>query len=269
MANKEGNPSSLPVDQEIEQLTGMARDEAILAHQDKLEKEIKESTQLISEKLPLSVLTDEFKSDPVYCQKVEDLLTKHRFIRKTRGDGNCFFRAFGFAYFETLLTDKEELHRFIGIAKKSKDELISLGFPAFTLEDFHDTFMEAVQSIQDKPSLENLIETYCDQGISDYLVVYFRLLTSGELKKRADFYKDFIEAGRTVKEFCSQEVEPMSKESDHIHIIALTNALEVGIRVAYLDRGEGGKVNCHDFPDGCTPQVMLLYRPGHYDILYS
>eukprot|EP00057_Strongylocentrotus_purpuratus_P028333 XP_011682807.1 PREDICTED: ubiquitin thioesterase OTUB1-like [Strongylocentrotus purpuratus] len=206
MANKDVKPVSM--DQEIEQLTGMARDEAILAHQDKIEKEIKESTQLVSEKMPLSVLADEFKSDPVYCQKIDDLLTTHRFIRKTRGDGNCFFRAFGFAYFETLLTDKVELHRFIGIAKKSKEELILLGFPAFTLEDFHDTFMEAVRSIQDKPSLENLVETYCDQGISDYLVVYFRLLTSGELQKRADFYQDFIEGGRTVKEFCSQVSSP-------------------------------------------------------------
>ena len=64
--------------------------------------------------------------------------------------------------------------------------------------------MEAVQSVQDKPSLENLVETYCDQGISDYLVVYFRLLTSGELQKKAEFYQNFIEGGRTVKEFCSQ-----------------------------------------------------------------
>lgn len=267
MANKE--VKTLAIDQEIEQLTGMARDEAILAQQEKIEKEMKESTPLVSEMLPLSVLTDEFKSDPVYCQKVEDLSTKHRSIRKTRGDGNCFFRAFGFAYFETLLTDKVELHRFMGIAQKSKDELISLGFPAFTLEDFHDTFMEAVQSIQDKPSLETVEETFRDQGISDYLVVYFRLLTSGELQKQAEFYQNFIEGGRTVKEFCSQEVEPMSKESDHIHIIALTNALGAGIRVAYLDRGEGGKINCHDFPEGCAPQITLLYRPGHYDILYS
>ncbi|XP_071507559.1 ubiquitin thioesterase OTUB1-like [Diadema antillarum] len=266
MANKEEKPLT---DQEIEQFSGMARDEAIIAQVDKIEKEMKESTALVSDKLPLSVLTDEFRSDPVYSQKIEDLLTKHRFIRKTRGDGNCFFRAFGFAYFETLLTDKVELHRFIGIAKESKDELINLGFPSFTLEDFHDTFMEAVQSLQDQPSVDKLVDTFCDQGISDYLVVYFRLLTSGELQKQSEFYQNFIEGGRTVKEFCSQEVEPMAKESDHIHIIALTTALSVGIRVAYLDRGEGGKVNCHDFPEGCTPQLTLLYRPGHYDILYS
>ena len=67
-----------------------------------------------------------------------------------------------------------------------------------------------------------------------------------------------------------QDVEPMFRESDHIHIIALTSAVKVGVRVEYMDRGEGGKVNAHDFPNSSTnPQVFLLYRPGHYDVLYK
>lgn len=67
-----------------------------------------------------------------------------------------------------------------------------------------------------------------------------------------------------------QEVEPMAKESDHIHIIALTDALGVCVRVVYMDRGGDSSVNLHDFPeDGSTPLVTLLYRPGHYDILYQ
>lgn len=66
-----------------------------------------------------------------------------------------------------------------------------------------------------------------------------------------------------------QEVEPMCKESDHIHIIALAQALNVSILVEYMDRGEGGATNPHVFPEGSEPKVYLLYRPGHYDILYK
>lgn len=66
-----------------------------------------------------------------------------------------------------------------------------------------------------------------------------------------------------------QEVEPMCKESDHIHIIALAQALNVSIQVEYMDRGEGGTTNPHVFPEGSEPKVYLLYRPGHYDILYK
>lgn len=71
-----------------------------------------------------------------------------------------------------------------------------------------------------------------------------------------------------VADFCHQEVEPMYKESDHIHIIAACAALNTGVRVVYMDRGNNKSVTEHDFPEGCTPAVHLLYRPGHYDILY-
>ena len=53
----------------------------------------------------------------------------------------------------------------------------------------------------------------------------------------------------------------MCKESDHIHIIALAQALSVSIQVEYMDRGEGGTTNPHVFPEGSEPKVYLLYRP--------
>ena len=109
-----------------------------------------------------------------------------------------------------------------------------------------------------------------EQSLSDYIIVYLRLLTSARLLENAVFFENFIEDGLTVPEFCHREVEPMAKESDHIHVIALSEFLGVCIRVVYMDRGEGGTVNHHDFPeDGGPPHVTLLYRPGHYDILYS
>lgn len=77
----------------------------------------------------------------------------------------------------------------------------------------------------------------------------------------------------------------MGEESDHVHITALSDALGVPIRVVYLDRSScdngGVSVNHHDFvPAGSdapkasegsekvTPSITLLYRPGHYDLLY-
>ena len=65
-----------------------------------------------------------------------------------------------------------------------------------------------------------------------------------------------------------QEVEPMGRESDHIHIIALSSALKTGVLVEYMDRA-GDACNQLVFPDGSQPSIHLLYRPGHYDILYS
>ena len=45
------------------------------------------------------------------------------------------------------------------------------------------------------------------------------MLTSKQLQLEGEFYQNFMEGGRTVAEFCNTEVEPMYKESDHIHII--------------------------------------------------
>lgn len=66
----------------------------------------------------------------------------------------------------------------------------------------------------------------------------------------------------------------MGRESDHIHIVALTKALKVPVCVEYMDR-EGHSCNSFNFNpndevDSATvkPDLTLLYRPGHYDILY-
>ena len=53
-----------------------------------------------------------FNHNSLFCTQLQDLLAHCSYVRKTRGDGNCFFRAFGFAYLEKLLQDKAELHRY-------------------------------------------------------------------------------------------------------------------------------------------------------------
>ncbi|ELK28880.1 Ubiquitin thioesterase OTUB1 [Myotis davidii] len=129
--------------------------------------------------------------------------------------------------------------------------------------------MDLIEQVEKQTSVADLLASFHDQSTSDYLVVYLRLLTSGYLQRESKFFEHFIEGGRTVKEFCQQEVEPMCKESDHIHNVALAQALNVSIQVEYMDRGEGTTTNPHIFPEGSEPKVYLLYRPGHYDILYK
>ncbi|KAF7989929.1 hypothetical protein HCN44_008603 [Aphidius gifuensis] len=246
------------------------QDELILQQQRSIEKEISESIPLVGDKESLKDLEKEYEGDEIYLSKVKVLGQKYSHIRRTRPDGNCFFRAFSYAYLEKLINNKDEYNKFCDLASKSKDNLVALGFPHFTVEDFHDTFMEVIKKVggETDVSRSELHRFFNEQGYSDYIVVYLRLITSGQLQKEADFYQNFIEGGRTVVEFCHQEVEPMYKESDHIHIIAMSTALNTGVRVRYMDRGAGTEVTAHDFPEGSTPAVHLLYRPGHYDILY-
>jgi len=75
------------------------------------------------------------------------------------------------------------------------------------------------------------------------------------------------------------QIEPCNHESDYLQIVCLSNLLRVGVRVAYLDQsGQHGasssgdaaseQMHTYDFPEGASPRVHLLYRPGHYDVLY-
>ncbi|NXS75833.1 OTUB1 thioesterase, partial [Pandion haliaetus] len=247
----------------------LAYDEAIMAQQDRIQQEIAVQNPLVSERLELAVLYKEYaEDDHIYQQKIKDLLQKYSYIRKTRPDGNCFYRAFGFAHLEALLEDGQELQRCATLGfppgcpppKSSGSLLCRPGVP---------WFMELIERVERRVPLPELLAAFNEPSTSDYLVVYLRLLTSGCLQRHRRFFEQFLEGGRSIKEFCQQEVEPMCKESDHIHIIALARALHVSILVEYMDRGEGGATNPHVFPEGSQPRVCLLYRPGHYDILYK
>ncbi|KAL5008456.1 hypothetical protein ScPMuIL_014037 [Solemya velum] len=245
-------------------------DEETLAQQKEIEREIVDTQQLVGERVSFDRLIREYaQEDEIYREKIEHLKNLYSCVRKTRGDGNCFYRAFGFAYLEKLLVDRTDVERFKDVVSKSLKVLVGLGFPQFTIEDFHETFLDIVNKVTNHCTHQELIDTFNDQGLSDYIVVYLRLIVSGHLQQEAEFFANFIEGDRTVKEFCNQEVEPMGKESDHIHLKALTDALGVCIRVEYMDRVDTHTCNHINFPEDSKPTIVLLYRPGHYDILYS
>jgi ubiquitin thioesterase protein OTUB1 len=64
-------------------------------------------------------------------------------------------------------------------------------------------------------------------------------------------------------------------ESDEIHIVTMANAFGVTVKIANLDPAPAPKgINYHEISPmdplniANMPIVTLLYRPGHYDVLY-
>lgn len=250
--------------------------EAIKNQERLIEKEIADRIPFVSARIPIQELKSDYQADDdIYQNKIRNLEKDYAFLRRTRPDGNCFFRAFGFAYFESLLdgANQDELDSFISFTKQSKEDLVKLGLPSVTIEDFFDVFLEVLMHIKDKQieTSEQLLERFCNQTVSDYIVVYFRLITSGYLQRNEETFANFLVGTSSVVDFCKTEVEPMYRESDHIHVVAITSALKVKIRIIYMDRADGS-VNAHDFPEHqdrpTECRIHLLYRPGHYDVLY-
>lgn len=68
-------------------------------------------------------------------------------------------------------------------------------------------FMDLIEACDKQPSMAELLNSFNEQSVSDYLVVYLRLVTSGYLQREDEFFQYFIEGGRTVREFCQQVSE--------------------------------------------------------------
>ncbi|GAV03635.1 hypothetical protein RvY_14031-2 [Ramazzottius varieornatus] len=112
-----------------------------------IEAEIKQNLAFISEKEDVSILEEEYE-DAIYIQKIADLKTRYRWLRRTRGDGNCFYRSLGLSLFENLMNAKDipKANAFADLMVKCKDELLEMGYPKFTMEDFVDTVSRAYET---------------------------------------------------------------------------------------------------------------------------
>ena len=113
-----------------------------------------------------------------------------------------------------------------------------------------------------------------------------RVMTAAQMKSNPDQYLPFVMAENyhDVSSFCSREVEPMGKECGMVQVAALAECMKVKVIIEYMDgrivqekdSGSGTrKVACHEFGQdddasvsGKKMNIALLYRPGHYDVLY-
>ncbi|PNH07985.1 Ubiquitin thioesterase otubain-like [Tetrabaena socialis] len=266
-------------------------DEDILAQQNLLRAEQAQRSEYVGNEEPLSALKEEYiNGNQNFVSKIQKLEATYKAFRRTRGDGNCFYRGLVFAYLEGLLLNQDmaECERFTSVVQSWKGRLVEGGFQELVFEDAMELLLDQVKAVR-KPQSdfghEGLLINMRDDMVSNMIVMFLRLVTSCEVQLHEDRFFPFIlgmydEPPATVELFCQRYVEPMGEESDHLHIVAVAEALQIPVRVVYLDSsgapsggGSGLEVTTHDFvPDSCppgtTPRVHLLYRPGHYDILY-
>jgi len=249
--------------------------------------ETKSDRALISEKMPMSVLRQEYEGGSgVFVRRIDWLVNQgYNAIRRSRGDGDCFYRSLGFAYVERILNAPDvalAVATSLSALQATLPMLKAAGFEPLVYEDFYETFTSLIQQIVTpdehgaRLTSAILLEAFQSDEVSNSIVVYLRLLTSAEIRTDADNFSAFLfhpETGEPmgVREFCEHNVEAINREADHVQVTALARALKVNIKVAYLDgRGNSEKVDFvefHNNEDTGTTDVVLLYRPGHYDIL--
>jgi len=177
--------------------------------ENQLKKEIAESTPYISDLLDLGVLKQEYASNK-FENCFDVLYAKYKRVRRLRRDGNCFYRAYLFQLFEHLILndDKTLYNKLVGIIEKSKEDLMTnAGYDEIVIEDFYDTFLDALKKLAEVPkekAQEHLLEVLCNNEETNYMIMYVRFLAACYLKKNAILYADFV---GDLASYCQREVE--------------------------------------------------------------
>ncbi|GAA6019953.1 hypothetical protein JCM8202_001765 [Rhodotorula sphaerocarpa] len=278
-------------------------------------------TPLVGQLEPLDRLADEYRNGSTVFTRKIDRLAQDGWtgIRRTRGDGDCFWRAFVFALLETYLGLHPShsvylLEKFTSLLPL----LTACGFEPIVWEDFWEPLRDLLWKMgpeekdggkrkDGEPRLtrEALFTAFNDQETNSCIIVILRLITSAYLRTHEDEFSPFLFAleddprflqegggGVSMRDYVERHVEAVSQEADHLAITALTRALHVPLRIAYLDQsilpyptsmgGEGAEtgaaanevveVNFVEFEDDAAKtgekgiEGALLYRPGHYDL---
>ncbi|PPQ83043.1 hypothetical protein CVT26_012174 [Gymnopilus dilepis] len=263
---------------------------------------------LIDVLAPMSTLRAEYENGSASFLKQIDWLIARGFdrVRRTRGDGDCFYRSLGFAYVESLINSQDRdfaVASSLSKLESTKDTLDKAGIEKLVYEDFYEEFVSLIEGIT-KPDAQGLVlnsdrllHAFQSPETSNAIVIYLRFLTSAQIRLNREDFEAFVVHPDTkepmdVDSFCANVVQAMGKEAgeiasstsiamqvliydsveDNVEMEALCRALQLNVDVAYLSGVRGDGVDFITFrhdTDSKAPPLTLLYRPGHYDILFK
>jgi ubiquitin thioesterase protein OTUB1 len=187
-----------------------------------------------------------------------------------RGDGSCAYRALLYGLCLGAVGSPPERERVAEVVRGSLGVLEGLGYDATAVEIFYDELLGLFGEVLVGKG-EADVHAALTGDSAEYYTWYMRLLTSAHLKLNAGRFEPYLTGHADVASFCAAEVEPAGKECEQVQVIALAEALGVRVSVVYLDgHDEGGKFTEHVFgPEGAAIGISMLYRPGHYDLLFK
>lgn len=258
-------------------------------NQSHLEDAVPSSRPAISELAPLSTLRAEYENGSGSFIKQIDFLKAQGYegIRRSRGDGDCFYRSLIFAYIERIFSQEDRkvaVDSSIATLEGFLPKLRDVGFTDMVIDESYEIPRDLIRGIEPISTTgttlpvtpAQLLKEFQDECTSNYLVTFMRMVTSTQIQSEPETYQPFLthpDTGETmgVNEFCKVVVEILGKEADHVQLTAISQALKVNLKIAYLDgRSQDGRVEFVTFNhanDQNETPLTLLYRPGHYDIL--
>lgn len=226
----------------------------------------------VGELRTIEALEDECRFNAAKLQKIRHLAEGYDHWRPIRGDGNCYYRAVIYGALEALLAlgDWQRWRQIVGVLAK-------LRFDVPVERRGQERLLWHLRSWTSPAQLEEWISR--DAGVDQALIRACRRLVRDFLVERAEemapnglTYSGLVNAlaYRDVEDFCAQVVDPMGRDAETLILDALPQQLGIGLRLWILDRREDVDLVSMDTPGPDRKiDVHVLFKPGHYDLLYS
>jgi hypothetical protein len=193
--------------------------------------------------------------------------------KKSRGDGNCYFRAVISTYFLEICKNYNSvslLHFF----KQKIENLIT--------EDVENSYLEAQSEVlkvtekfinmknnsQGCEVFDEALKLTQNRQFDLNLVRVSRLLTMTELLKNKD-HEDYSFMFLDGVDYFVNDILEMDKEGGDLSLVFLPKTLDIQVtQFMFLDKE---RFSIQKFPEESRDEqikIMVIRRSGHYDILY-
>ena len=273
-------------------------DAHITEQENAIRSDIARHSPLVGDKESFVSLRSEYANNGRFTHKVDTGAEQYSHMRRVRGDGNCFYRSYLYSVLEWAILPSHGVSAaqhhslvagFVERFKQSAADILKEGrYDPVIVDDFYDTTLDLVtlctqrtldtagaihpsspaELPQRLASLAELHSRMNDELTAQWYVTWMRCLTSAQLQRHAEQYSPYLVDQPNIAAFCQSEVDGMDRDADALQILALTTEMAVPVHISYLDATDG-PLRGYVIPEGRERLVSLLYRPGHYDILYE
>jgi ubiquitin thioesterase protein OTUB1 len=235
----------------------------------------------------LAVLAEDFAHSPDHIRKVGEL-GKRGFthVRRVRGDGNCFYRAIGFAWLEGLADRAARGETVFEPLPGGWPDASLFGDLAGVYSDLRSQVMYPAQTAAPEVGRQLLARLLVDVRFDLCAVALLRLVVAAflmdetvredESREGASPVSDVLAAEVAlhggVSNFVRTQVLPMGHEAEGASIAVAAMQLGVRLCIVQLDGSPGTCAEyvypSEDYDGPFGIKVHLLFRPGHYEVLY-
>jgi ubiquitin thioesterase protein OTUB1 len=213
-----------------------------------------------------------FPNNEHWANQVRELEVKCSSWRKSRGDGNCYYRAVSISYLEEMLRRKKfpQLHALYMKLFNQEDYIIPMGF-----EDHHYYFLLKIgQFLNAHQNSERIVKDFqeleLEYAFDNAMIGVFRSMAADWLEKNKGHDEIFPFIMDSGVEPILREIRTDEKEGEGLAFVAMANTLQATIHHIIADQNthKTHTETFRPFTGESDVEFSLLLRPGHYDLIY-